>query len=182
MSSSLIRPRLLAAGIAACLATTAATQAGPVATGSVRATSADSVANAAGKTYIVMFSKPSVALRNRALKSGTAKSLETTATIPFSTKANGRAHMDMRSDAARSYRASLVAEQAQQRQSIEKTLGRSVTFVRTFQHAINGAVIVLGEKEAAQVRSLPGVVSVVPSRTIYADDDVSSRFIGADVL
>jgi len=182
MSSNLIRPCLLAAGIAACLVTTAATQAGPVATGSVRAASADSVANVVGKTYIVMFSKPSVALRNRALKSGAAKSLETTAAIPFSTTVNGRAHMDMRSDAARSYRASLVAEQAQHRQSIEKTLGRSVPFARTFQHAINGAVMVLGEKEAAQVRSLPGVISVVPSRTIYPDDDVSSRFIGADVL
>jgi subtilisin family serine protease len=179
MSSRFVRPRLLAAGIAACLATTAASYAGPVATGSPRAVNA---ANAAKQTYIVMFSEPSVALRNRALKSSKAKSLDATAAIPFALKANGRAYMDMRSEAANSYRARIVSLQAEHTQSIEKTLGRTVTVSRTFQHAINGAAMELSENEAAKVRSLPGVASVVLSRTIYPDDDVSSRFIGADVL
>jgi len=146
MSSSLIRPRLLAAGIAACLVATTATQAGPVATGSVRAASADSVANAAGKTYIVMFSKPSVALRNRALKSGEAKSLETTGTIttgiiPFSTKPNGRAHMDMRSDVARSYRAAANYFEAAER------LGLRAAWLRPLRIY---ALCLAGEVEAAR--------------------------------
>lgn len=181
MISEFIRPRLLAAGIAACLAATAA-QAGPVATGSVRAGGASLTANSAGKTYIVMFSEPSVALHNRALRSANAAAQSSAPAIPFTVKPNGRASLDVRSDAARSYRASIVAAQADHKRSIESTLGRSVPFSRTFQHAINGATMVLSDSEAARLRSLPGVVAVVPSRTIYPDDDVSSRFIGADAL
>jgi len=182
MNSSVIRPRFLAACIAACLATTAATHAGPVATGSVRAADAASVATAEKKTYIVMFSEPSVALRNRALRSGKVRSSGSTAAVPFARDSNGRAYLDARSEIARSYRASLISAQAQHRLEIERNIGRSVAFSRTFQYAINGGTMLLSDKEAARIRSLPGVVSVVPSRTIYADDDVSSRFIGADVL
>ena len=182
MISNIIRPRILAAGIAACLATTAATQAGPVATGSVRAASAKSVANAEGKTYIVMFSEPSVALHNRALRSGKARSSSAAGAIPFATKPNGRAYMDMRSDNARSYRASIIAAQTGHQRTIESALGRSVPFAKTYQYAINGAALVLSDKEANLVRSLPGVMAVAASRTLYPDDDVSSRFIGADAL
>lgn len=182
MISNIIRPRVLAAGIAACLATTAATQAGPVARGSVRAPSASSVAHAEGKTYIVMFSEPSVALHNRALRSGKARSASAVGPIPFATKPNGRAHMDMRSDAARSYRAGILAAQAGHQRTIETALGRSVSFAKTYQYAINGAALELTDKEAKLVRSLPGVIAVTPSRTLYPNDDVSSRFIGADAL
>ncbi|MBN8888562.1 MAG: S8 family serine peptidase [Rudaea sp.] len=164
------------------MATTATTQAGPVATGSVRAGGASSAASVDGKTYIVMFSEPSVALRNRALRSQGTQGLRASDAIPFGTKANGRAYMDMRSDNARSYRATLVAAQAQHQVSIEKTIGRSVTFSRTFQNAINGAVLTLSDREADLVRATPGVLSVVSSRTMYPDDDVSTRFIGADIL
>ncbi|MBS0582328.1 MAG: S8 family serine peptidase [Proteobacteria bacterium] len=183
MSSSLIRPRFLAAGIAACLATTAATQAGPVATGSVRAANTANAATvAARKTYIVMFSEPSVALRNRALRSGKAGSSGSVAAVPFARDSNGRAYLDARSEIARSYRASLVSAQARHKLEIERNIGRSVAFSRTYQYAINGGTMLLSDKEAASVRSMPGVTSVVPSRTIYPDDDVSSRYIGADVL
>ena len=194
MISNFVRPSLLAACIAACLAATAATQAAHAAAASALAAREQAAANANGNTYIVMFSEPSVALRNRALRTNNAKSLtagagghananaQSGAAIPFVVKPNGRAAMDMRSDVAQNYRASLVAAQTQHQRSIEAALGRSVSFARTYQYAINGATLVLSNKEADLVRAIPGVISVVPSRTLYPDDDVSSRFVGADVL
>jgi len=169
---------LLAAGIAACLATTAAAQIGPVATGAVRIGSA----RAETKTYIVMFSEPSVALHNRALRSNGSRSAQAVGEIPMVAEANGRTRLDMHSAEARSYRASIVAAQAEHQRSIETVLGRAVPFSRTYQNAINGATLQLSDAEAGRVRSLEGVISVVPDRTIYPDDDVSSRFIGADAL
>ncbi|MFT3791546.1 MAG: S8 family serine peptidase [Rudaea sp.] len=179
MISNFIRPGFLAAAIAACLATTAAAQAGPV---TARAKGANSAASVAGKTYIVMFSEPSVALRNRALRAGKAGDAAPRAAIPFARDASGHAYLDTRSEVARSYRSSLIAAQTQHKREIEKTIGRTVAFSRTYQYAINGAAVTLSEREAAKLRSLPGVAAVVPSRTIYPSDDVTSRFIGADQL
>jgi hypothetical protein len=185
--SKFLRPQLLAAGIAACLAATTAEASGPQSSLAARADSTNGASATAGR-YIVMFAEPSVALRNREAKvsanvaGASSRSMALSPAIPSVVKSNGRLALDMHSTAAASYRARLVSTQAQHKQAIEKTLGRSVNFARTYQSAIDGAVMTLSAAEAAKLRSLPGIRSVTPDRIGYPQDDISTRFIGADML
>jgi len=179
MKSRFPLPRALAASIAVCLAAGAVVVDKSWAAPGLKP-QADHPAQAGTQRYIVRFTEPALAAYNHSLKTGNAKSLGGVGHIPMKVKANGRTQLDAQSHEAKSYVAALGQKQAQHQRDIEAAVGRQVPAIRTFRHALNGAVMTLTPLEADKVARLPGVASISPDRARALADDVSTRFIHAN--
>jgi len=179
MKSRFPMPRLLAASIAVCFGAVVVdtSLAAPA-----LAPQPGSTSQLGTQRYIVRFSEPALASYNHALQTGRAKRVGGIDAIPRKLKANGRVQLDAQSAQARGYVANLAQVQLQHQRDIEATIGRSVTVLRSFRHALNGAVMTLSAAEADQVARIAGVASIVPDRARALADDVSTRFVGANAV
>ncbi len=181
MKSRFPLPRTLAASIAVCLAAGAVVVDNSWAAPALKP-QAGQPAQAGTQRYIVRFTEPALAAYNHSLRTSNAKSLGGVGQIPMRVKANGRAQLDAQSHEAKAYIAELGQKQAQHQREIESAIGRQVQTIRTFRHALNGAVMTLSPLEADKVARLSGVASISPDRARALADDVSTRFIGANAV
>ncbi len=181
MKSRFPLPRTLAASIAVCLAAGAVVVDNSWAAPALKP-QAGQPAQAGTQRYIVRFTEPALAAYNHSLRTSNAKSLGGPGQIPMKVKANGRAQLDAQSHEAKAYVAELGQKQAQHQREIESAIGRQVQTIRTFRHALNGAVMTLSPLEADKVARLSGVASISPDRARALADDVSTRFIGANAV
>lgn len=177
------KPRTLACSIAMSLAVAAgmpqpACAAAPV----LHPDAGGQQAEDSTRRYIVRFSEPSLAAHNRAIATDKSKALGGIGLIPMRMKANGRAHLDTHSAPAQVYLGQLAERQNAHLSEISAAVGRDIAALRSYRHALNGAVIALTQQEAYAVGRLPGVASIVPDRSHALADDVSTRFVGANAI
>lgn len=182
MISRFPMPRVLAASIAMGLSVSAgvsqlAIAAAPQLHPDAGARSAENV-----QRYIVRFAEPSLAAHNRAVRTDQSKALGGVGLIPMRLKANGRMHLDTQSAEAKVYLGQLAERQNAHLSEISAAIGRDVTALRSYRHALNGAVIELTQQEAFATGRLAGIASIVPDRSHELADDISTRFIGANAV
>src|SRR6516225_10807214 len=158
MISRFLRPRALAASITMSLAVAAGMSQPVLAAAPVLHPEAGGQQAADGpQRYIVRFAEPSLAAHNRAVRTNQSKALGGVGLIPMRLKANGRMHLDTQSAPAQVYLGQLAERQNAHLSEISATIGRDVAALRSYRHALNGAVIELNQQEAYAVGRLAGV-------------------------
>ena len=175
-------PRMLAASIAMSLAASAGVSQVAVAAAPQLHPDAAARSTQDVQRYIVRFAEPALAAHNRTMRADKSKALSGVGLIPMRLKANGRTHLDTHSAEAKVYLGQLAERQSAHQMEIANAIGRSVSFLRTYRHALNGAVVELTQQEAFAVGRLSGVASIVPDRSYTLADDISTRYIGASAV
>jgi len=175
-------PRVLAASIAMSLAVSAGLS--QLAVAAAPQLHPDAGARPAQDTqrYIVRFAEPSLAAHNRTVRADRSKALGGIGLIPMRVNASGRMHLDTQSAQAKVYLGQLAERQSAHLNDISTAIGRSVAPMRSYRHALNGAVIELTQQEAFAVGRLAGIASIVPDRSHALADDISTRYIGANAV
>lgn len=119
--------------------------------------------------YIVRFADPSLASYEGGIE-GLA------ATSPLAT---GSRYVDIKAPASAAYLDYLKGKQANALSAMESTVGRTLDVRFQYLHVLNGMAIAMSASEAAEVASLPGVVSVTPDQMNQMDTDAGPTWIGA---
>ncbi|MBT8115379.1 MAG: S8 family serine peptidase, partial [Arenicella sp.] len=95
------------------------------------------------------------------------------------TNVGGGGRLDARSNAARAYVGLLQSRQNDLLTSMSREVG-NVEVMRTHQHALNAATVLMTRVQANKVRSLAGVRSVERDRAVKPTTFTTPGFIGAD--
>ena len=130
------------------------------------------VVNESSSVYIIKFAEPGL-LYN----SGQNRAFEAT-----SPQATGSRKLNARSPAAMQYRDYLKTQQNFYLSQIAAKTGRAITPTHRYDVTMNGIAATLSVTEAKELASIPGIVSVEPSKTYEINTDAGPGFIGAPAI
>ena len=188
MKSRSLRPRNLAAAVAALVAVAGLSADDSYARSPVSVSDSSKGSNAVvgplskqgvPARYIVRFVEQPLAQYNDVAAS---KPVSGIGPIPNKIAKSGRSRLDVKSSQALAYVQYVKEQQQQHLSAINTALGTTVTPRYTMQHALNAAVLKLTPEQAAKVAKVPGVRAVTLDVPHPLATDIGPGFIGASSI
>jgi hypothetical protein len=129
------------------------------------------------RTWIIELDEPSLI---RQIRSGSLE--KTAATVESGAAPSGKRRVDLLSPGAVAYAERLETRFGEFVREAERLVGTKAEIQARYKVLLNGGALRLTESQADEIRSLPGVKSVIPNEIYPIDSDAGPQWIGAESI